>query len=69
MISDIQKEVEKLIKESDWMDYGAKIFALAKVKNLKRFIGYPNWYKNATIIEEYFKGVNFLKVVSILAVI
>lgn len=59
MISDIQKEVEKLIKESDWMDDDAKDFALAKVKNLQKFIGYPDWYKNATIIEEHLKGLVF----------
>ncbi|XP_012528718.1 membrane metallo-endopeptidase-like 1 [Monomorium pharaonis] len=55
MISDIQKAVEDLIKKSNWMNNKAKNFALAKVKNLKRFIGYPNWYKNTTIIQEYFK--------------
>lgn len=59
MLSDIQKEVEYLIKQSDWLDNKAKDFALAKVKNLKELIGYPNWYKNTTIIQEYFKGVSF----------
>lgn len=65
MLSDIQKEVEYLIKQSDWLDNKAKDFALAKVKNLKGLIGYPNWYKNITIIQEYFKGVSFSKIVSI----
>jgi len=64
MISDIQKEVGNLIKESDWMDDEAKDFALEKLKNLKKFIGYPNWYKNTTIIQEYFKGVSFSKIVN-----
>ncbi|XP_011169896.1 membrane metallo-endopeptidase-like 1 [Solenopsis invicta] len=55
MIKDIKDAVEDLIKKSDWMDENAKNFALAKVKHLKEFIGYPNWYKNTTIIQEYFK--------------
>jgi len=62
MMDDIQKEVENLIKKSDWMDDEAKDFALEKLKNLKKFIGYPNWYKNTTIIQEYFKGVSFSRI-------
>lgn len=58
MINDIQNAVEDLIKKSDWMDDEAKDYALAKVKNLKRYIGYPNWYKNTTIIQNYFKEVS-----------
>lgn len=65
MINDMQKEVEKLIKGSSWMDDEAKDFALAKVKNLKRFIGYPKWYKNTTIIQEYYKEVSLSKIVNI----
>ncbi|TGZ57711.1 hypothetical protein DBV15_08331 [Temnothorax longispinosus] len=61
LLSDIRKAVEYLIKESDWMDDKAKDFALAKVKHLKKFIGYPKWYKNTTVIQEYYEGVSFQK--------
>lgn len=64
MINDIRNEVKYLIKQSDWMDDEAKDFALAKVKNMKEFIGYPDWFKNTTIIQQYYKGVSFSKIVN-----
>ncbi|XP_011861285.1 PREDICTED: neprilysin-11-like [Vollenhovia emeryi] len=57
MLTNIQNEVEILIKSSGWLDDNGKDYALAKVKNLGRFLGYPDWYKNTTIIEEYYKGL------------
>lgn len=61
MIDDIQKEVEYQIKESDWMDEDTQDFVLAKLVNMEKFIGYPNWYKNDTIVKRYFQGVSFSK--------
>lgn len=57
MLNDIKKEVEKLIKDSDWLDDEIKDFFIEKVKHLKKSIGYPDWYKNTTIMQEYLKGV------------
>ncbi|KAL0099287.1 hypothetical protein PUN28_020096 [Cardiocondyla obscurior] len=56
IVNAIQKEVEHQINQSDWMNSKAKDFALAKVRNIKKFIGYPDWYKNTTIIQEYYDG-------------
>lgn len=61
MIDDIQKEVEYQIKESNWMDEDTQDFVLAKLINMEKFIGYPDWYKNDTIVKRYFQGVSFLK--------
>lgn len=63
MVDDIQKEVEYQIKESDWMDECTKDFVLTKLVNMKKFIGYPDWYKNSTIVKRYFHGVSFQKIV------
>ncbi|XP_020278382.1 neprilysin-1-like [Pseudomyrmex gracilis] len=57
MVDDIQKEVEYQIKESDWMDEDTKDYVLAKLLNMKQYIGYPEWYKNDTIIKRYFQGL------------
>ncbi|XP_032679462.1 neprilysin-2-like [Odontomachus brunneus] len=57
MIDDIQKEVEYLIKESDWMDDDTKDFVLAKLVNMDKLIGYPDWYRNSTIVKQYFQGL------------
>jgi len=59
MMDDIQKEVEYQIKESDWMDENTKDFVLAKLVNMEKFIGYPDWYRNNTIVKRYYQGVSF----------
>ncbi|XP_039303855.1 endothelin-converting enzyme 1 [Solenopsis invicta] len=57
MMDDIQKEVEYQIKESDWLDEDTKDFVLEKLVNMKKFIGYPDWYRNDTIVKRYFQGL------------
>ncbi|XP_020278403.1 neprilysin-like [Pseudomyrmex gracilis] len=57
MIDDIQKEIEYQIEESDWMNEDTKDFVLAKLVNMKNHIGYPDWYKNDTIVKRYFQGL------------
>ncbi|XP_011689428.1 PREDICTED: neprilysin-like [Wasmannia auropunctata] len=57
MMDDIQKEVEYQIKESDWMDEDTNDFVLAKLVNMNKFIGYPDWYRNDTIVKRYFQGL------------
>ncbi|XP_012534427.1 endothelin-converting enzyme homolog [Monomorium pharaonis] len=57
MIDDIQKEVEYQIKKSEWMDEDTKDFVLAKLVNMEKFIGYPDWYKNNTVVKRYFQGL------------
>lgn len=64
MIDDIQKEIEYQIKESDWMDEDTQDFVLAKLVNIEKFIGYPDWYRNNTIVKRYFQGVSLLKFIN-----
>lgn len=59
MIDDIQKEVEYQIKESTWMNDDTKHFILDKLVNMKNLVGYPSWYKNTTMVKQYFQGVTF----------
>jgi len=64
MMDDIQKEIEYQIKKSDWMDEDTKDFILAKLVNMDKFIGYPDWYRNDTIVKQYFRGVSFSKFIN-----
>lgn len=57
MVDDIQKEVEYQIKESDWLDEDTKDYVFAKLVNMKKYIGYPDWYRNNTIVKRYFQGL------------
>ena len=64
MMDDIQKEVEYQIKDSDWVDEDTKDFVLAKLVHMEKFIGYPNWYRNNTIVKRYYQGVSFSKLIN-----
>lgn len=57
MIAYIQKEVEREISESKWLDDDIREFATEKVQNMKKMVGYPSWYSNTTIMKNYYKGV------------
>lgn len=57
MISYVQKEVEREISESEWLDDNIREFATEKVRNMKKAIGYPSWYSNITIMKNYYKGL------------
>ncbi|XP_039304959.1 endothelin-converting enzyme 1 [Solenopsis invicta] len=57
MLDDIQKEVEYEIKETDWLNDDTKDIILTKLINMKKFIGYPDWYKNNTIVKKNFQGL------------
>lgn len=61
MIDDIQKEVEYQIKESEWMDEDTKDSILAKLMKMEKYVGYPDWYKNTTIVKQYTQGVSCTK--------
>ncbi|XP_043510224.1 endothelin-converting enzyme 2-like isoform X1 [Frieseomelitta varia] len=57
MIDDIQKEVEHQIKLSTWMDKDTRHFVLDKLVHMKNWIGYPDWYRNATLAKRFFQGL------------
>ncbi|KAK1127839.1 hypothetical protein K0M31_003330 [Melipona bicolor] len=57
MIDDVQKEVEHQIKSSTWMDEDTRHFVLDKLVHMKNWIGYPDWYQNATLAKRFFQGL------------
>lgn len=56
-LNDIEEEMKVDIEESNWASEEIKGFALRKIKSIKKNIGYPDWYNNASIVENYFGDV------------
>ncbi|XP_043598067.1 neprilysin-1-like isoform X2 [Bombus pyrosoma] len=52
-LNDIEEEMKIEIKESNWANKEIKDLALRRIKFIKKNIGYPDWYNNATIMENY----------------
>lgn len=46
-----------MIIENSWMDTETKLTATEKVDAMIEFVGYPNWIKNKTALEDYYDGV------------
>lgn len=57
-LSDMEKEMEIEIGQSNWASEEIKSLALRRIKFVKKNIGYPDWYNNATIMENYFGDVS-----------
>ncbi|XP_043287178.1 membrane metallo-endopeptidase-like 1 isoform X2 [Venturia canescens] len=57
MVVKIQTELDKQINGSVWLDDRIKDAYRDKLWNVKTFIGYPEWYKNVTNVEEYYEGL------------
>lgn len=58
MIKSIKKAMEQEIVKSNWMTSNTKAFAKAKLENIVTLIGYPDWYKNKTILQQAYDGVS-----------
>lgn len=56
-LDDIEEEMKIQIKESNWANKKIKDLALRRIKFIKKNIGYPDWYNNATIMENYSANV------------
>lgn len=56
-LNDIEEEMKMDVEESNWASEEIKGFALRKIKSIKKNIGYPDWYNNASIMENYFGNV------------
>lgn len=56
-LNDIEEEMKMDIEESNWASEEIKGFTLRKIKSIKKNIGYPDWYNNASIMENYFGNV------------
>lgn len=57
MTENSRKELENLIDKTSWMDEEAKKLSKEKLKKMKIFIGFPEWYKNRTYVINSYKGV------------
>lgn len=58
MFDDIEKEMEYQIKESSWMREDIKDYSLTKLKNIQKFIGYPSWYNDTSVVKNHFQRVS-----------
>ncbi|XP_045477343.1 neprilysin-1-like [Harmonia axyridis] len=58
MVDNIKSEYIKLIKKSHWLNEQTRYLAIEKIKYMKEYIGYPNWAKNSTKINEFYEKVN-----------
>lgn len=59
-LDDMRKEAEVDIGESNWANETIKDLALRRIRLIKKNIGYPHWYNNATITENYFGEVRLV---------
>ncbi|XP_074116177.1 membrane metallo-endopeptidase-like 1 [Cotesia typhae] len=57
MTENSRKELENLIDKTSWMDEEAKKLSKEKLKKMKIFIGFPEWYKNRTYVINSYKGL------------
>ncbi len=58
MINKIIDEFKEILNESDWMDKESKLKALEKASNIDIKIGYPDFIKNDTYLNELYKEVS-----------
>lgn len=61
MTDEIRESMEKMIDKTNLLDSMNKEEMKAKLKKLKIFVGFPQWYKNQTHVINLFKGVCFSK--------
>ncbi|XP_017766632.1 PREDICTED: membrane metallo-endopeptidase-like 1 [Eufriesea mexicana] len=54
VLDDMRREVEIDIEKSNWANETIKELALRRIRLMKKKIGYPDWYNNSTIMENYF---------------
>lgn len=61
MVENIRRAFRNELSEITWMDDATKEAALEKADFIKHFIGYPDWYTNASALEQYYKDVRTMK--------
>ncbi|XP_057332178.1 membrane metallo-endopeptidase-like 1 [Microplitis mediator] len=58
MTDEIRDSMEKMIDKTNLLDNENKEEMKAKLKKLKIFVGFPQWYKNRTHVINLFRGLN-----------
>ncbi|KAH8382417.1 hypothetical protein KR009_003389 [Drosophila setifemur] len=56
MLSDIRRSFDRLVRSTSWMDAATKRKTVQKSAEMKSFIGFPSWLRNATALNAYYEG-------------
>ncbi|CAG2173090.1 unnamed protein product [Oppiella nova] len=54
-IRDVKKAYYELIGGNDWLDTNTRYRALNKLKNMKEFVGYPDWVLTTHKLDNYYQ--------------
>ncbi|XP_046633413.1 neprilysin-4-like isoform X2 [Daphnia pulicaria] len=57
MVTNLKRAFKSMVIEDAWMDTETKLTANEKVDAMIEFVGYPQWIKNKTALEEYYDGI------------
>lgn len=55
MVKNLGNSFRKLVDNNDWMDSATKTASKAKIDLMYSLIGYPEWTKNNTLLDNYYK--------------
>lgn len=58
MINNIRESFNNLVRDISWMDDPTKCVTLDKSLAMRSLIGYPEWLRNGSQLDEYYAGVN-----------
>lgn len=56
MLSDIRRSFDRLVKSTSWMDEATKRKTIQKSAEMKSFIGFPSWLRNASALNAHYEG-------------
>ncbi|KAJ3275253.1 Endothelin-converting enzyme 2 [Terramyces sp. JEL0728] len=59
MVDNLFSALRRRILELDWMDDSSKNAAVAKLDNIVKIVGYPDWVKDAHKILDYYQPLKF----------
>ena len=58
MVEYLRGAFGELLQAAGWLDAATKQKAQDKINAMKQFIGYPDWMRNRTAVEDFFEGVS-----------
>ncbi|XP_076036619.1 uncharacterized protein LOC143022352 [Oratosquilla oratoria] len=53
MVEDLRSSFKDLLGKNEWMDDDTRPKAMEKAEAMKKFIAYPDWYGNASVLESF----------------
>ncbi|KAJ3278796.1 Endothelin-converting enzyme 2 [Borealophlyctis nickersoniae] len=59
LISELVDAFRTKIQSIGWMDLPTKQAALAKLDNMVKIVGYPDWLTDASLVDAYYKDLKF----------